>query len=571
MQKTWQVKPGGTIKINNPEQIIDTLLQQRGIIDTEKQSFLEPRYKHHIHDPYLFAEMDKAVNRILAAVEQKESILIYGDYDVDGITSTAIITKIITELGGNVAPFIPDRNSTGYGLNKDILAEMIDSFNLLITVDCGISNFEEIKWLKNQGKDIIVTDHHVIPDKLPPADAIIHTRHPESKYPFDHLCGAAVAWKLAAALLKKNQADGDDYEKRTKEMLDLVCLGTIADMMPLNGENRVIVKEGLRQMKNSKNMGIRSLIRSLGANSEISTESISFKIAPLLNAAGRIAHAQPALDLLTEENHDLSAKYLGELVELNNERRRQGRSIQQAAENSCGEDLGNILLAVNMEWQVGVVGLVAGKLCEKFGKPAFVIGGTGDLAVGSVRGPKGTNVLDMLKSGKKHLLRFGGHDRAAGFTLEQEKIDALKNSLIKNTDKIKIKQKDEDIEQADLIISQKNINLSLIDDHLRKLEPFGQENEQPKFIIQNIYLADWRKVGQTKEHVKTTFKINDEPFDGIGFSMAKDMENKEIKPGQMIDVLGYLEINNFNGWRTQQIRIVDIAKSGTVNIKTLPN
>lgn len=565
MNKVWQVKPGGKRLFASTEHIKSMLLQQRGISGDLEASFFEPRYHTGIHDPYLLADMHAAVDRIYKAIDKGEHILIYGDYDVDGVSSTAIMISVLKDLGANASPFIPDRTDNGYGLDLKVLKELVNNFNLLITVDCGISNYEEIEWINKQGKEAIIVDHHVLPETLPNATAVLHACHPAGKYPFAHLCGVAMSWKLATALLRSKQCNLDNVEIRIKEMMDLVCLGTIADMVPLIGENRVIVKYGLKMLAKSRRQGVQVLVKSLGAGARIDTDSVSFKIGPLLNAAGRIRHAQPALDILLEDNAVKAAAHLSRLRQLNNERRKVSQAIQTEAEQISGVGTGPVVFAVNFKWQVGVVGLVAGRLCERFGKPALVIGGANGKAVGSARAPAGFSVLDIIRGGNDHLIRFGGHERAAGFTLEEDQIDNFKNALMAAASK---KQVSGDVikkEPADLVLNQELVNWDLVE-ALQQMEPFGQGNEQPRFVFTNVYLGNWRKVGKTEEHIKMSFNMNDELVDGIGFGLAKSIEEKGIKPKDVVDVLGNLEINEYNGRRMLQVRIIDVEKAGTVSI-----
>jgi single-stranded-DNA-specific exonuclease len=565
MNNVWQVKTGGKRSFSSVEHIKSILLQQRGVTSDAEAGFFEPRYSTGIHDPYLLKGMQLAVDRIYEAIAKDEHILVYGDYDVDGVSSTAVMVSVLQDLGAKVVPFIPHRSDNGYGLDKQVLKTLINNFDLLITVDCGVSNFDEIEWLNKKGKETIITDHHVLPKILPEAVAVLHTCHPEGDYPFKYLCGVAMSWKLATALLRDKRCGLENTEERIKEMIDLVCLGTIADMVPLIGENRIIVKYGLRMLAQSRRKGVQVMVNSLGAGARIDTESVSFKMGPLINAAGRIDHAQPALDLLLEDDNDEAMNHLSLLRKLNNKRRKVGLAIQSEAEEISGEGSGPVIFAANPSWPVGVVGLVAGRLCDRFGKPALVVGGANGKAVGSARAPKGVSVLKLIEGASDHLIRFGGHERAAGFTLEEDQINNFAAALVTTAKKQHISENVVNVERADLVMNQELVNWDLVET-ISQMEPFGQGNEQPKFVFQGVYLGDWRKVGKTGEHIKMSFNMNEELVDGIGFGLAKSVEEKGIQPKDVVDLLGNIEINEYNGRRTLQVKVIDVQKAGEVSI-----
>jgi len=563
MSKVWQVKLGGRQEFGSVEHVVRALLRQRGVNKEGERGFFELKYDSGIHDPYLMADMELAVDRIFKAIEREEHILIYGDYDVDGISSTAVLMSVLKDLGASVSPFIPHRGDNGYGLDKAALEEMINSFDLLVTVDCGVSNREEIDWLSKKGKDVIVTDHHVVPEALPDALAVVHPAHPQGEYPFAHLAGVGVSWKLAAGLLLDERCKLGDADWRIKELIDLVCLGTIADMVPLVGENRVIVKYGLKLLANSGRPGVRALVDSLGGGS-VSVESVSYRLGPLLNAAGRVKHAQPALDLLLEESGLKVAQYMEQLVGLNNKRRRLERAIQQAADQFSGETE-SVVFAADASWPVGVLGVVAGRLSEKYKRPAVVVGGVNGRLVGSARAPEGVSVLQVLREGKSLFSKFGGHERAAGFTLKNGQAEDLRDVLLKAAGQLEFKAGRQEAKQADMVLGHELVNWDMLDG-LQRMEPFGQDNEQPRFVWRDVYLGDWRMVGKTGEHVKMAFNMNDDLVDGIGFGLARTMSDSAISPKEVVDVLGCLEVNEYNGRRMLQVKVLDIEKAGKVGI-----
>lgn len=564
MVKTWEIKSGGSRSLSSLQQVKNTLLQQRGIERNQMDDFFTPRIDSGIHDPYLMTGMDRAVQRIKQAVKRQEQILVYGDYDVDGVCSTAIMMTALTRLRAKAVPFLPHRTENGYGLDGHVLRELKDEFDLLITVDCGISNSEEIGWLNSEGKDCIVTDHHLIPGLLPAAAAILHPNHPNGKYPFKWLCGAGVSWKLAMALMANQKSDRGSNQEQIFNLLSLACLGTVADMVPLVGENRVIVKYGLRSLIASQSPGIRALMAGVRLDrAGISAETIAYRIAPLINAAGRIGHPQTALDLLMAESERTAQEKMAELQTLNQERRRLGQIIQTQAE-AAAEDGQNVIVATDTSWPAGVLGLVAGRLCDKYQRPAVVIGGAGGVAVGSARAPLGINIVEVLKPAGELLTRYGGHEAAAGFTLPIKSIkEFIKTIQTNNTGWGMTEKKVQG--RADMILPPQLAGWDLID-LLEQMEPYGQGNERPAFVMCNLYLGYWGKVGKNQEHAKLAFNVDDDLLEGIAFGLTKEMESCGIRPQEMVDILGCLEVNEYNGRRSLQMNIKDIGRAGEVNI-----
>lgn len=389
MDEIWKVDWREGQPIVRVSELREALLAQREIGAGEAESFFEPSYEREIHDPYLLFGMREAVDRIYKAVQKGEQILVYGDYDVDGISSMAILVSALSDLGAKVSPYLPHRLEDGYGLNLQVLKKIVEQFDLLITVDCGVSNEAEVAWLKKQGKDVIITDHHSLPTKLPAALAVLHPMHPKAKYPFSELCGAGVSWKLAQALLRDSRSP---LKEMTQEigLLELACLGTIADMVPLKGENRAIVQFGLRGMSVSQRPGIRALLRALVRDDDISAEMISYRVAPLLNAAGRLGHAQPALDLLLSVSENRASRQMETLRQYNARRRLRSKQIMKEAEQQVIDIKAPMVFAADAAWEPGVVGLVAGRLSEKFQRPAVVIGGGGGVGNGFSQSAKGS-------------------------------------------------------------------------------------------------------------------------------------------------------------------------------------
>lgn len=580
----WQIA-GVLAPVGSLNELRTRLLGQRAVVDAE--SFFDPKYQQDIPDPLLLVGMAQAVDRIFAAILAGEHIVIHGDYDADGITSTTILLDVLQQLGAAVTPFIPDR-ADGYGLHQPTLEHLIPGVSLVITVDCGISNHAEIAWLRKQDIDTIVIDHHSVPAQLPPAHTIIHPAHPDGSYPFSQLCGAGVAWKVATALLQDTRSPAAVDTDAPKWLLDLAALGTIADLVPLVGENRAIVQFGLEVIRRTKRPGIRALLAEARLDtSQLTAKDLSWRVIPLLNAAGRMDHAQPALDLLLAQSDDVAQMHLAVIKGLDQQRRLATKQV--VAEAEAQVDLAApFVFAHHASWPPGVVGLVANQLLRKFGRPAVVIGGAGDQAVGSVRTAAGVSALAMLQSATDILVKFGGHTHAAGFTVASVHISTLATTLKAHTSTWQTPD-DEVLEVAAAIIDPALLtsDTSLL---VQQFAPFGMGNELPRFVIKNLALLAWRPVGKTQEHAKCTFRLANRVIDGIGFGLAPtiaklvdEVQAVATTTGQRdrgrikaksqaevchVDVLAEIEENEWQGRRRLQLTIHALAPAGTVQITT---
>jgi len=557
----WQVAAGEQA-LDSLAVLNDALLAARGVAPTAAD-FFSPRYERDVHDPHLLHGMASAVEMLYAAAAKGDRVLVHGDYDADGITSTAIIMDTLRGLGVSAAPWLPHRTDHGYGLNRSILSDLIDSFDVLVCVDCGIAHAEEIAWLKEAGKGVIIADHHEIPAVLPPADAVLHPRHPDGAYPFGWLCGAGVSWKLAQALLRDPRS-GEDGQATEKWLLDLVCLGTLADVVPLQGENRAVVRFGLEVLRRSRRPGIRALVALLGETAFVDEQTAAFRLVPLLNAAGRVDHPLAALDVLLAETPAAAQPLAEALQRLNRRRRTLSLRVQTEAEQVVAEAAADglpVLFAADLSWPAGVVGLVAGRLAEKYGRPAFIVGGSGESAVGSARGPAGANVLALLQAGAAHLVRYGGHVGAAGFTVTADNIAALQHALLA-APSIRAAAP---MRQADAVVADSLISWETLES-LEKFAPFGEGNPKPLLILQDVPVRDIRPVGGRGEHLKLSFEVGGRTIGGIGFGLAETAAIG-IKAGGRVDVLFYLEVNVWQGQRSLQLKIEDIASAGTVDIR----
>lgn len=563
--KIWQVAEGGFEEIRTHDALEDFLCGQRGLHDTGSESFFTPDYARDIHDPHLLLGMGAAVERIFKAVQDKEHILVYGDYDADGISGTAIMTLALQAINAQVTPFLPDRNN-GYGLSQEVIEGLADEFDLLISVDCGVANTAEIAWLKDRGKDVIVVDHHEFAEDLPPAEAILHPRHPQGKYPWANLSGAGMSWKLAQALLRDPRsphAHDADFEKW---FLDLALLGTVGDIMPLLGENRAIVQFGMQVMALCRRPAMRALMDAARLPvKRFSVEDVAYRLIPLINAAGRVGHPQSALDVLLAETDAEATQAAMRLLVLNKERQAITRGITEEA-LAVLDVQAPVMFAANMDWPAGVVGLVAGQLASKFGRPAVVVGGNGVHAVGSARSANGINILAGLRSAEEHALKLGGHEAAAGFSVAEDKLDDFRSAVQAYFSKHGSQPSEVPAGKADACL-----NVSLLDwqthELVQRFEPYGEANPKPKFVWRNLPVIERRLVGKTGKHIKFRLALPQGDIDAIGFGLAGEAK----RVGDSLDAIGVLDVNEFRGNVSLQLRLEDVATAGKVRLVTTNN
>ena len=539
----------------NLNKIISQIIVNRKVVNDEDiRIFITPT-RDDFHDPFLFKGMDIAVNRIETAIKNKEKILIYGDYDVDGITSTTVLKKYLLERGAIVDTYIPNRLNEGYGLNKSAI-EIIKNrgTNLIITVDCGISAIDEVNYAKELGMDIIVTDHHEVGENIPEALAVIDAKRKDNTYPFQALAGVGVVFKLIQAISIKLQIKAEEYLK----FLDLVCVGTISDIVPLEGENRTIAKLGLMLIKVTKNFGLRELIKSSGYK-EIDSNTISFGVAPRINACGRMGHEEEALKLFLAENLDEAVKITKSLNEYNVLRQTTEKAIYEEAikkiEEEHLEDNNSIVLGGN-NWHHGVIGIVSSKVTEKYYKPSILLSFEEDLAKGSGRSIQGFDLYESLTKCDDLLEKFGGHSMAVGLTLKKENFEKFKERFEEIAKEKNIKEL-VPIIYLDAELKLKDINMDLVKS-LDILEPFGEANRVPLFLIRNLRIDSIRALSEGR-HLKLSLKDENFVINAIGFDFG--YLSDEYRIGDKIDVVGTLEINSYNGFSSIQINIKDLRKS----------
>ena len=464
--KKWLIKNKDSNK-----SIFEKMLENRGFSKSIDEDL-------KFHDPYLFKDMEKAVSRIKEAIEKQERIIVFGDYDVDGITAAAILIQTLKKLGANSSYRLPNRMHDGYGLSEKFIDEFIEKeIKLVITVDCGIACKNEIKKAKDNGIDVIITDHHSIPDNFPDdACAIIHPKIQDTKYPYSELTGAGVALKLAKALMP------EDYE----ELLDLAAMGTIADLGPLTGENRLIVKQGLKVLSNTKWPGLSKIKEStkLKKGEKVDTFNVGFQIAPRINAAGRIGNPYTALALILQETEDEKTNSLSQKLEdLNKERQEMTfSSVTEAEGNLDKNNIPSIIIDHSPNWHVGILGLIAGRLCESYSRPTIMMQDFGDTLVASARGPQFFNIVEALKECSDLLISFGGHAQAAGFNLKKENLEKFIKKITAYSDKKLKNENFQSILEIDCEIDNKDLSFNLID-QINSMEPFGIANKKPMIPV----------------------------------------------------------------------------------------
>ena len=565
MQKIWEVSHliSKSFQDKFPEinPIILQLLANRGFKTQKKiDEFLQPDYSQDVHDPFLLKDMKKAVRRIYQAIKNNEKVVICGDYDTDGVTSSTVLFEVFKKIGvKNLQVYIPDREKDGYGLNKKAIKDFLkQKMDLIVTCDCGVSNIEEIDLANKSNIDVIVTDHHREPPKLPNSLAIINPQLSREKYPFKFLAGVGVAFKLIQGLLKDKECSLSDKEATEKWLLDLVALGTIADFMPLLGENRVLSKYGLVVLNKTRNLGLKSLIKvsSLETGS-LDAGNVGYQLSPRINAAGRINHATDALGLFLSVSQDEADEHARHLNSLNTQRQKITEKVFKSIKVN---EKDKIIVALDEDWPGGVLGLVANKLVNAFSRPAIVLRKEGKNLTGSGRSTEEFDLFSFLKEQSKYFEGFGGHRGAVGFTLKgTDCFNDFKQSILKKAEKVL----DSDMIAPKLFIeseiSPDDINWSLYEE-LIKFEPFGCENSQPNFLIKNVVLEKIQAVGKNDKHYRLFIEGGRKM---IYFNSASVMIN--FKSGEKIDIVFNLEVNQWNGTRELQMKVIDIKKSKIKN------
>ena len=557
MNKKWECYSVDEVKVNelskeyNLSKILANILVNRNIENIDK--FLNPT-RHDFHDPFLMPDMEKAIQRLIKAIEDKQKIMIFGDYDADGITSITVLKKFLNERGMEVGTYIPNRLNEGYGLNKEAIKKIFDQgYTLMITVDCGISGIEEIDYANSLGIETIITDHHEPAESLPNAYAVIDAKRKDNEYPFNQLAGVGVVFKVIQALSIKLGLDEKEYLK----YLDIICVGTISDIVPLVDENRVIAKLGLKLVEVTRNIGLRTLIQSIGFK-EINSTAISFGVAPRINACGRMGHQQEALDLFLCDDINKAKEIATRLNAFNQERQAKEKAIcEQVVEQiEAGEKDKTCIILGHEDWHHGIIGIVSSKVTEMYFKPSILICFEGDEGKGSGRSIPGFDLHEALMKCSDTIEKFGGHSMAIGITVKKDKFEEFKQEFEEYakscniSEIVPVVQIDEEVNLKDICMEDVR--------SLKLLEPFGEANKMPIFLFKNLKINSIRALSEGK-HLKLNLKSDSYMIDAIGFNMG-ELANQYLLDDK-VDVVGSLDINKFNGNENMQITIKDIRKS----------
>ncbi|MFC1998069.1 single-stranded-DNA-specific exonuclease RecJ [Chloroflexota bacterium] len=531
------------------------LLYNRGALD-DPLTFLDAD-SSLANDPFLMPDMDKAVARIKRAILLKEKIVAYGDFDADGVTSTVILVQGLAYLGGNAHPYIPHRIDEGYGLNHEAIDRLIeDGANLIVTADCGVTAYEEVERAQAKGLDIVVTDHHTVPDMLPPAVAVVDAKRADSKYPFAELAGVGVAYKLLCAVFI---AMGKDVHE-AEQYLDMVALGTVADLVPLVGENRYLVKKGLQVLNSNERLGLTELINSARLTAgQVDSEGISFYLAPRINAAARLDHAISSYNLLNTDVSDDAVAACKALESINRDRQGITAEILEDARSKLAESGTDkpLLMVGDASYTSGVVGIVAGRLCDEFYRPVVVYEENGEQCVGSARSIAEFNIVEALTQCADLFSKFGGHPRAAGFTVARKDIEVLERRLLDIAE-----EQLSGLELYPHISIDAEVALSELDGDMynviQSLAPFGQANAVPVFFSRGVSVLHCRKMGANGDHLR--LKLSDSAgggavWDSIGFNLGSraDMASSHL------DIVYNLRISRWGGKESLELNLLDFV------------
>ncbi len=564
MEKRWKILSSDNdnsqalqkdLKIN---ETICKILAQRGFNSFEKaKDYFRPQLAH-LHSPWIMKDMDKAVNRVLNAIEFKEKILVFGDYDVDGTTSVASMYQFLKNIYFNVDYYIPHRYREGYGISKigiDFAKE--NGFTLIISLDCGIKSVELIKYAASIGIDFVVCDHHLPDEELPPAIAILNPKQKDCAYPYKELCGCGVGFKLMSAIAEKLGLSDESYLC----YLDLLATAIAADIVPMTGENRILAYFGLQKVNKNPCTGIRALMELAKVEKEMFITNLVFIIAPRVNAAGRMDDAKKAVQLFIEQD-DVKAKEFAEMLHIDNtERRTADSTITEEAfalileDNDFKNKKSTVLYQEH--WHKGVVGIVASRLIDTYYKPTIILTKSGEIAGGSARSVVGFNLYEAIHACREHLIGYGGHFAAAGMTLLPENIDAFRNKFEQVVRETILPESlipeiviDAEIELKDLTFSFYKI--------ISQMEPYGPENMRPVFIARNVVDTGESKLLKD-QHIRFCLKQGNNSFKGIGFNMPEKFQHIESK--KPLDVVFTLEENDYNGNISLQLKVCDLRLS----------
>lgn len=551
MQKKYRVRERA-----HPELLFD-LMTARGIEgEAAQKEFLDPSFERDSHNPMLLPDMEKAVDRIIAAQKNNEKVCVWSDYDCDGVPGGVALVEFLRSIGATVSHYIPHRHKEGYGLNKEGLIGLAEQgVKLIITVDLGTTEHENILFAKEKGIDIIVTDHHVAPLTLPEAFALLNPKRLDSAYPFDGLCGAGVAWKLIQGVLSKNRFDVKEGQE--KWLLDLIGMATLSDMVPLVGENRMLARYGLLVMRKARRPGLASLLQILKIKpASLTEDDIGFMIAPRINAASRMDSPDVAARLLAATNKEEGETLAFMLNRINDERKGLvAATVKEVTKRMTEHEASSVIVMGNPNWRPGILGLVANTLVEAHHKPVFLWGREGGEVIrGSVRGDGLVSVVEMMQHAKDIFDHFGGHHASGGFSVAQEKVHELAPKLAAAYESLRkagVAEKEISIDR-ELTLPE----LPFAHKELAKLAPFGVANAKPLFIFNSVTIARSKMFGKRNEHLDLEFKSHLSPFgvSGVAFFSNPESFTKRADIGAKGDLVGNVETD----WRGKpRIRIVD--------------
>ncbi len=556
---------------DNDSQLVESLSQQleikpiiieiilnRGIGNKEDiKKFLSPTLQY-IQKDFCPESIEKATHRVISAIQSKEKIVVFGDYDADGVTGTVVVYDALKSLGANVSYYVPFRYTEGYGLNKKAISNFKkENVSLIITVDCGISNVEEIALANELGIDVIITDHHTPPLQLPKAYAILNPKC-EHKDLSVYLAGVGVAFKFICYLYK--QFKGVDI-LQNRRYLELVAIGTITDVVPLLGDNRVFVKKGIEKLNRESSLGLFHLLEQMGGNS-VNTTTIGYGIGPRINAAGRLESASVAIELLMTKDRKKAKEMADELNSLNERRKKEGEKIFLEATKIVEQnsDLLNrkVIVLSSKEWEPGVIGIVTSQMAKYYERPVVLITTKGDISRGSIRSFAGINIFSSLEKCQDLLISYGGHKEAAGFEIDPQKIEEFREQYASIVHKYLEGESLYTVVNIDAVINIEDLNYKLLQD-IKLLEPFGEGNREPVFLTKNLNAIDYSLVGKDRNHLRVLFIQGSEQIEAIGFKMAGYLPM--LESCNTFDVAYNLEDNSFNGKRRLQLKMLDMKPS----------